>query len=250
MAIDTHTHINSTVVPNVLKSIMEINNDPYLQKVINVGLDLDTSSECKDISILNPKIYYSVGIHPLYIDGQDVNDLRDLITDKAVGIGEAGFDDGKKNIFEQRTYFIKQIMLANEAGLPLIIHANNGNKNVIEVFETVVKPEYGCVFHCFQPDVDLLDYIVDNSYYISFAGRVTYKNANRALKVLERIPYGLFMVETDSPFISPEPVRYEAGTSSNLHYIVERIAELKRLKPSDIEAITNENAMRLFRKLR
>ena len=87
--------------------------------------------------------------------------------------------------------------------MPVVIHANNTNKLIIEIFKKYVKPKYGCVFHCFQPDIDDLKYLIENGYYISFAGRITYKTAKKSIEVAKIVPNDLFLVETDSPYISP-----------------------------------------------
>lgn len=141
-------------------------------------------------------------------------------------------------------------MIANELHLPVIIHSNNSNKLVIEIFEKYVKPKYGCVFHCFQPDIDELKYLVRNGYYISFAGRITYKTAQRSIEVAKTVPNDLFLVETDSPYISPEPYRSEINKSSNISFIIKRIAEVKEMSYDEIEIITEQNTRRLFKKMK
>ena len=259
MAIDTHTHVNSLMVSDVSKSIELINNDDTLSNVINVGVDIETSREAVNIASNNSKFYSTVGIHPLYVgdkydDYRELDSLYHMITGKAVAIGEIGLDidwenSSEKNILNQKIYLIEQINLANSLGLPVVIHSSNANKQVIEVFEKYVKPQYGCVFHCFQPDLDDLEYLVNNGYYVSFAGRITYKTAKKSIDVLNAVPEDLFLVETDSPYMSPEPFRGSINTSSNLHYIIDRIAEIKGANYSDIENITDKNAKRLFKRI-
>ena len=174
MAIDSHMHINTSVLENMPKYIEDINKNHSIRSVINVGLNSTTSEESILISEKNSKFYSAVGIHPLYIDSQDIHCLYRLAdNDKVVAIGEIGLDNSKANFKEQRKYLISQIIIANKLHLPVIIHSNNSNKLVIEIFEKYVKPEYGCVFHCFQPEIEVLKYLVRNGYYISFAGRIT-----------------------------------------------------------------------------
>lgn len=176
-------HINSKVVKDKEKYINAINNNSMIEKVINVGLDLKTSEESICISQVNPKFFSSVGIHPLYIESQDLKILYELaINPKVVAIGEIGLDNAKENFEEQRRYLIKQILIANELHLPVIIHSNNSNKLVINIFEKYVKPKYGCVFHCFQPDLEILKYLIKNNFYISFAGKITYKRLKNLWK--------------------------------------------------------------------
>ena len=250
MAIDSHMHINSIVSKNIEKEILDINNNSNLKNVINVSLNSETAKESIIISNSNAKLYSAVGIHPLYIENQSINDLYDIaLNEKVVAIGEIGLDTTKDNIELQKKYLIEQISIANAFNLPVIIHANNSNKLVIEIFERYIKPKEGCVFHCFQPDMDDLNYLIRNNYYISFAGRITYKNAKKSIEVAKSVPNDLFLVETDSPYISPEPVRNLVNQSSNIKYIIEKLALIKDMGYLEIEEITTENTKRLFKKI-
>ena len=250
MAIDSHMHINSIVSKNIEKEILDINNNSNLKNVINVSLNSETAKESIIISNSNAKFYSAIGIHPLYVENQSIDDLYDIaLNEKVVAIGEIGLDTTKDNIELQKKYLIEQISIANSLNLPVIIHANNSNKLVIEIFERYIKPKEGCVFHCFQPDIDDLNYLIRNNYYISFAGRITYKNAKKSIEVANSVPNDLFLVETDSPYISPEPVRNLVNQSSNIKYIIEKLALIKDISYLEIEEITTENTKRLFKKI-
>lgn len=250
MAIDSHMHINSIVSKNIEKEILDINNNSNLKNVINVSLNSETAKESIIISNSNTKFYSAIGIHPLYVENQSIDDLYDIaLNEKVVAIGEIGLDTTKDNIELQKKYLIEQISIANALNLPVIIHANNSNKLVIEIFERYIKPREGCVFHCFQPDIDDLNYLIRNNYYISFAGRITYKNAKKSVEVAKSVPNDLFLVETDSPYISPEPVRNLVNQSSNIKYIIEKLALIKDMGYLEIEEITTENTKRLFKKI-
>lgn len=250
MAIDSHMHINSIVSKNIEKEILDINNNSNLKNVINVSLNSETAKESIIISNSNAKFYSAIGIHPLYVENQSIDDLYDIaLNEKVVAIGEIGLDTTKDNIELQKKYLIEQISIANSLNLPVIIHANNSNKLVIEIFERYIKPKEGCVFHCFQPDIDDLNYLIRNNYYISFAGRITYKNAKKSVEVANSVPNDLFLVETDSPYISPEPVRNLVNQSSNIKYIIEKLALIKDMSYLEIEEITTENTKRLFKKI-
>lgn len=250
MAIDSHMHINSIVSKDIEKEILDINNNHNLESVINVSLNSETAKESIIISNSNAKFYSAIGIHPLYVENQSIDDLYDIaLNEKVVAIGEIGLDTTKDNIELQKKYLIEQISIANSLNLPVIIHANNSNKLVIEIFERYIKPKEGCVFHCFQPDMDDLNYLIRNNYYISFAGRITYKNAKKSIEVANSVPNDLFLVETDSPYISPEPVRNLVNQSSNIKYIIEKLALIKDMSYLGIEEITTENTKRLFKKI-
>ena len=251
MSIDSHMHINNIVLEDEERYIRAINNNGMIEKVINVGLNLRSSKESIAISEANNKFFSSIGIHPLYVDSQDLSVLYDLADNpKVVAIGEIGLDNTKENFEIQKEYLINQIIIANELHLPIIIHSNNSNKLVIDIFEKYVKPKYGCVFHCFQPDLEALDYLVENGFYISFAGRITYKTARKSLEVASRVPDDLFLVETDSPYISPEPLRDQINETANIKYIIDKLFEVRQSSSEEIERITSENTKRLFKKMK
>lgn len=143
MAIDSHIHINNMVLKNPQKYIAEINNNHNIESIINVGLNIETSNESLMISNKIKKFYSTVEINPLYTESQDIDSIYKLgINDKVVAIGEIGLDSTKDNFNEQKNYLIKQIIIANELHLPVVIHSNNTNKLVIEIFVKYVKPKY------------------------------------------------------------------------------------------------------------
>lgn len=247
MAIDSHMHLNSKLTYDVYPDVLKIYNDKNLEAVINAGFDIQTSKEVMHIADQYKKFYGAIGVHPLYTEGQDVEELYYLTSDRIVAIGEIGLDTGKNNFKEQKKYLINQIEIANDLRLPVIIHANNTNQEIISIFKNVVRPRYGCVFHCFQPDFEALSYLVDHDYFVSFAGRITYKNAKKSIEIAKSVPDDLYLVETDAPYITPDAKRNEKNCSSNLTYIIERLANIKDVSYEEIEKQSNENAKRLFK---
>ena len=251
MAIDSHAHINRLVLTNPEDEIRKINSDSSLSRVINVGLDYHTSHEAVNSAEKNDKIYAATGYHPLYLNKVSYsNMISEAIRDKVVAIGEIGLDSGNKDFAKQKRVFMAQILIANQLHLPVIIHSNNMNEEIIKIFKTGIKPKYGCVFHCFQPDFATLEYLINEGIYISFAGRITYKNANKSLEIAKCVPDNLFLVETDSPFISPEPFRYQQGSSTMLNRIIDVIAKERETTPEEIDRITTKNTLKLFKKMK
>ena len=249
MAIDSHMHINSILQMNQNAEIDLINSNDNLNKVINVGLNIKTSKEANKIALDNDKFYSSIGIHPLYIEYQNIDELKNMVTPKTVAVGEIGLDNKFTNNKLQRKYLIEQIMIANELGLPVIIHSNNSNKEIFEIFDTIVRPLYGCVFHSFQPDLNDLEYILFHGYYVSFCGRITYKNNERSTKVISRCPFHSILVETDAPYFAPYGFKDIINHSSNVSYVISRIANIKKENEKTIDDITEENTRRLFKRL-
>ena len=237
--IDTHAHFNSKDLKNLRDEIIRVNNINYLDKVINVGLDYETSKEAIEISEREPKIYATIGIHPLH--NGNIEDLLKLrITDKVVAIGEIGLDtDG--DFLLQRERFIKQIELANFLELPIILQSKNSNERVLKIF-TDVYPLYSFVFHCFQPDIDIAKEIIKLGGYLSFATPITRVNAKRSLEVIKLTPIENILIELDYPYMS-------MNTINDGKQVFNRIKELKGYSHENLESQLDENAKKLFRKL-
>ena len=252
--IDSHAHVFDT------SEIREINSNSDIEHVINIGMNATTSSQVIEIAQTNPKFYAACGVHPLYVYRNNngnithgrINKIFELATsNKVVAIGEIGLDYSSKiPINYQKWAFIEQIKIANALGLPVIIHSNGANKKILNIFDTIIKPEHGCVFHCFQPNLDDLAKIMKNGYYISFAGRITYPNADESLKVAKSVDEDKFLVETDSPYIAPVPFKGEPGKVKYITYTVDKLAEVRETTPQEIARITNENTKRLFKRLK
>lgn len=242
MAIDSHTHINSLVTKDINNELKNINNQ-NLSAIINVGLNYNTSEEVVKLSKKNPNMYGTVGIHPLYIANQNLEEIYQLADNKEiVAIGEIGLDYKNNNFEQQKEYFIKQILISNELHLPVIVHANNMTREVIEIFEHNVKPKYGCVFHCFKPDLRDLVYIVSNGFYISFADKITYPTAKKSIEVAKVVPKELFLVETDAPYNN-----HSNYGLTELDSIIEKLAEVRQSSYEEIERQTEQNARTLFK---
>ena len=237
--IDTHAHFNSKDLKNLRDEIIRVNNNKCLDKVINVGLDYQTSKEAIEISDNELKFYATIGIHPLH--NGSVEDLLNLrVTNKVVAIGEIGLDtDG--DFLLQRERFIKQIELANFLELPIIIHSKNSNERVLKIFKDVY-PLYSFVFHCFQPDIDIAKEIIKLGGYLSFATPITRVNAKRSLEVIKLTPIENILIELDYPYMS-------MNTINDGKQVFNRIKELKGYSHENLESQLDENAKRLFRKL-
>lgn len=251
MAIDSHIHISQTQ-EDMENIIFQVQNNRKIEAIINVGMNLDTSLDALYLTKLCSKFYAAVGLHPLYVDAQDCNQFLNLGKDpKVVAIGEIGLDSGKDNLLLQKVYLIRQIQIANELGLPVIIHANNTNKEVIDTFRRFEKPKYGCVFHCFQPDLQTFDYLMENDYYISFAGRITYPTAKKSLEIAKLVPDDKFLVETDYPYITTyNTTTKEKRDSAKIYDTIKVLAHIKNQSIEEIDRKTVANTKRLFKKLR
>lgn len=267
--IDTHCHLDFY---EDFESIIENAKEAGVTKLISVGTSTLGSKKCIEIaekySGEDFKIYATCGIHAeegredLEKFGPDYVKKLGLITQssrKVVAIGECGFDyrltsdrqqatsDQKKKF--QRELFEAQIRLANDLDLPLIIHCRHGWKESFEIlkrFQGSTSKSPG-VFHSWTGDWELAKKALRRGFYISFSGIVTYKNAKDVQEVVKKAPIDRILIETDSPFLSPEPLRGEKNEPKNVKIIAQFIASLRGVPQSKIASKTFENACRLFK---
>lgn len=241
--IDTHAHINSNVLKNLKEEIVKINSST-LDKVINIGCDYDTNIESLAIAGNYSKFYVSLGVHPL-MDG-NIEDILSIFTYSnnskyVVAIGETGLDtSGDLNI--QKKKFIESIELANFLHLPIIIHSNNTNKLVLDILKHH-PTHYGFVFHCFQPNLDDAREIIKRDGFISVGTPITRPTAKKSLEIVKNIPLDNLLIETDYPYMSELP-------RSDGRLIFKKVQELRNLEFDELENTLDNNAKRLFYKLK
>lgn len=195
------------------------------------------------------------GIHPNEI-GDSIHEIDSQIDEiekianepKVVAIGEIGLDyHWEKNKIELQKYaFIKQTELANTLELPIIIHSRDAIMDTIELLKTQVKPVKKGILHCCQLNPDLVKAGLDAGLYISFAGAVTFKSSKNAASIISMVPDDRILIETDSPYLSPEPHRGTRNDSRNVVFVAEKIAEVKEKRLEEVAEMTYENAMRIY----
>lgn len=242
--IDTHAHLNSKDLTNLEDEIKRINNLDYLDKVINVGLDEETNKEVLAISTNHKKMYCALGIHPLRVG--PVESIAKLCQysearERVVAIGETGLDDAG-DLKEQKLKFIETIELANFLKLPIIIHGNNTNKIILDILKKY-PAHYGFVFHCFQPDMLILEEIIRRDGYISVGKPITYKTAKKSLEVVRNVPMDNLLIELDYPYMSNNP-------TVDGKAVFRKIQELRGMEYKELEIALDNNAKRLFKGLR
>lgn len=247
--IDTHVHYNSESLSDLKEKIIIANKNYHLINLVNIGLDYSTSKEVVEIANMNKKFYASIGIHPLY-EGEisSLIHLYNIVDNKKiVAIGETGIDTNE-SIYNQIDKMIDSIHLANKFHLPVIIHANtvsksyqSANKLCISLIK-MYKPQYGFLFHSFQPDIDDLKEILKMGGYISVGPMLLKKNAMKSLEVVRQVPMDRLLIETDYPYLTDSP-------GIDRLFIFNRICQLKNINRYDCMKELNENAKRLFYKM-
>ena len=249
---DSHSHYNDKAFredyPQILQKIQQAGVD----RVINVGADLESSRLALNQARENDFMYCSIGIHP-ETAGQALDDsvmarLKEMLADpKAVAVGEAGLDyyyDERESDRVQKEAFIRQIELANRLDKPLIIHTRDAMKDTLDILEQ--HPLKHGVVHCYSGSRESCKTLVKMGLYIGFTGVVTFKNARRALESLHVVPPERLLIETDCPYMAPTPLRGQRCDSSMLHYTAQKIADELGFTKEQIIDITADNARRLF----
>ncbi len=196
------------------------------------------------------------GIHPNEVSetkekiDKDILEIEKIAEyEKTVAIGEIGLDyhwvQDTKEL--QRYAFLEQIKLANKLDLPIVIHSRDAIMDTIDILKNEVKPNKNGILHCCQLNKDLIKAGLEEGFYISFAGPVTYKSSKNANDIIQMVPEDKILIETDCPYLSPEPNRGKRNDSRNIKYIAEKIAEVKGKTLEEIADITYQNAKRIFR---
>ena len=238
----------------MMNNLIKIYNNGVI-KAIDLGCDIESSKKVLNIVNNTKFIYAAVGLHPENIPltedelWKTIFKIKELAIQnkKVVAIGEIGLDFywRKDNKQLQKLAFETQIDLANELNLPISIHTRDAIDDMIEIIRKKEIKKSG-VLHCCPFNPELVRHGLENGLYIGFGGTCTFKNSKNAEKILEMVPLNKILIETDSPYLAPEPVRGTRNDSSNLVYIVNKIAEFKNISPEEIANITYKNAENLF----
>lgn len=254
---DTHAHYNDEKFDNDREQIIKETYESGVTKFIVSGYNVESSKQAIELSNKYDFMYSICGISPndipqsdekLWISIDEISKMaRENINKKIVAIGEIGLDYywEKENKELQKKAFIEQIKLANELKLPIVIHSRDASVDTIEILKqnSVVKKG---IFHCCQLNQELVRQALELGFYISFAGPITFKNSKNAPDVVKMVPLDKILIETDSPYLSPEPNRGKRNDSRNVKYIAKKIAEIRCMEIEEVARITYENAIRIF----
>ncbi|HZW82548.1 MAG TPA: TatD family hydrolase [Candidatus Deferrimicrobium sp.] len=251
MIFETHSHLDDQTFDADRSEVIKRLRAIGIVKLINVGFDLASSKRSLELAQSYPEIVAAVGIHPHDAEGlidADWQELRELASnDQVVAIGEIGLDyyrDLSPRDIQQQV-FERQLQLAIELDLPVIIHNREAHQDVIDRLKEYT-PAKGGVFHCFSGSWEIAKVAMNLGFYISFAGPVTYKNAANLREVAARIPLDRLLVETDCPYLSPEPLRGKRNEPANVQFVVDKLAEIKGISPQELAEITAKNGAELF----
>lgn len=253
MLFDTHTHVNVEQFNEDVDEVIKRALDYGVERMSVVGFDYPTIKRALELSDRYECIYPTIGWHPT--EAGNYNDeveayLKELYTtrDDIVAVGETGLDyhwmeDPKEVQFEA---FRRQIKLAKEVNLPITIHNRESTKDVYRILQEEGLPEAGCIMHSFGVSTKWLKKFVNLGTMISISGVVTFKNAPEVRDIAKEVPLDRLLIETDAPYLSPEPNRGKRNEPSYVRFVAEEIAKVKEMSVEEIAEITTANANRFF----
>ncbi len=254
---DSHSHYNDEKFDEDRDKIIEETYKSGITKIVCAGYNIKSSLMSLELSKKNEFIYSICGISPNDIPQseqelwKDIAEITKIVTQnknkKLVAIGEIGLDYywNKENKELQKQAFIKQIGLANKLNLPIVIHSRDASIDTIDIIKNYKVNKTG-IFHCCQPNQEMVRQALELGYYISFAGPITFKNAKNSIDVVKMVPIEKILIETDSPYLSPEPNRGKRNDCRNVKFVAQKIADLKEISIEEVAKITYENTMKIF----
>lgn len=254
---DTHAHYNDEKFDEDREQIIQETYKSGISKFVVAGYNIESSKKAIELSNKYEFMYSICGISPNDVPQseeelwKDIEEISKIIKQnnnkKLVAIGEIGLDYywKKENKELQKQAFIAQIKLANELNLPIVIHSRDASVDMIQILKDNPVNKKG-IFHCCQLNQELVRQALELGFYISFAGPITFKNSKNAPDVVKMVPLEKILIETDSPYLSPEPNRGKRNDSRNVKYVAEKIAEIRDASIEEIAKITYENAIRIF----
>jgi TatD DNase family protein len=253
MLIDSHAHLDDKRFDGDRDRLIKSLKENGIELVINPGADLQSSIKAVSLAEKYENIYAAVGVHPhsaKEMDDSTVEILKSFThRDKVVAIGEIGldyyYDNSPRDI--QRKRFIEQLNLAKEVDLPVIIHSREAAQETFDILKDAQDGTLEGVLHCYSGSVEMAKEYIKLGFYISIAGPVTFKNSRILKEVAKEVPLDKLLIETDSPYLTPEPYRGKRNEPIYVRYVAGTIAEAKGLEFAEIEKITSRNTKKLFR---
>ena len=253
MIFDTHAHLDSEQFEVDFDVIIQNIINKKISLIVNPRCDIHTSKKSVELSEKYDFIYSAVGFHPheaKYMDQDAIKEIENLaiLNNKVVAIGEIGldyyYDFSPRDI--QEDVFAEQMELANKLNLPFIIHSRDASNDTYEMVKKY-KNNVDCVLHCYSQSKEMAKLYLDLGCYLSFAGPVTFKKSTNLQEVAKYTPLDRIFIETDSPYLSPEPKRGKKNEPSNVIYTGKKIAELKEISEEQLFKSTYNNAVRFFK---
>ncbi len=250
---DSHAHYDDEAFGKDRYELIEKLKSENVACITNIGSSMETSRSSIALAKKYEHIYAAIGVHPSECEDMTEDDLEELRKmseyEKAVAIGEIGLDHyypepGKEL---QEIWFRKQLRLAKELDLPVVIHSRDAAEDTVRVMKEENAQDMGGVVHCYSYSAELAKVFLNMGFYIGVGGVITFKNGRKLLETVELTPLDRIVVETDCPYLSPVPLRGKRNDSGNLKFVISKLAEIKGVTEEKIAEATYENACRLYR---
>ncbi len=249
---DTHSHYDDEAYREDRGELISRIHEAGVEHMVNIGASMDSSRRTVELLREYPFFYGAIGVHPDEITNLTEADMQWLLEhakdERVVAIGEIGLDyywhtDNKE---AQRRWFCRQIEVAKEAKLPIVVHSREATEETLRIIRETNASQVGGVIHCFSGSKEVAAEYVKLGFYIGVGGVVTFKNGRVLKEVVEATPLTSIVTETDCPYLAPVPHRGSRNDSSNITYIIEEIAALKGMSAEEVAPILYENALRLY----
>ena len=253
MLFDSHCHVDDDSYDNDRAELIEGLPEKGISLAMEIGADMDSSRRAAVLAKRYPFIYAAVGVHPhdtRNMTEKDIEELALLATEpKVKAIGEIGLDYHYPDTHKpsQKHWFERQMQLTMDLGMPFIIHDRDSHADCLEILRKFDIKKVGGVMHCFSGSVEMAKEVIKMGMVISLGGPVTFKNARHSVDVAREIPLDKILIETDSPYLAPEPLRGKRNSPEYVRYVAEKIAEIKGETFENVAKVTKENAMKLFK---
>ena len=248
---DSHFHLYDEKYGNEQDEIIKNAHDNDVKYMVDIGLDEETSRIVIDQAKKYNGLYCAIGMYPEYCNDEiDLSFIESLYNENknvVVALGEIGLDyHGEEvNRENQKKHFIKQIEIANKLDLPICIHNRNADMDMLEILKTH-KVNKGFIMHCFSSSLEIAKEIIKLGGYISIAGPITFKNARGLIDVVKYVPLENLLIETDAPYLCPEPLRGRRNEPANVRFTAQKIADIKEMPLEILAKITTENALKIY----
>lgn len=253
MIFDTHAHYDDEAFAEDRGELLADLPKQGIKRIVNVGASLASCKKTIELMEQYDYIYGAIGVHPS--ETGELNEesfawLRQQCQhEKCVAVGEIGLDYYWKEPDPQiqKKWFVRQLDLARELFLPVIIHSRDAAKDTVDILTEQRAGEIGGVIHCYSYTKEMAKTFLNMGFYFGIGGVVTFKNSKKLKEAVEYIPMDCIVIETDCPYLAPEPNRGKRNSSLNLPYVIEMLAQLKGIPEDEVRRITWENANRLYR---
>lgn len=253
MIFDTHAHYDDEQFDEDRDELLASMQACGVEAVTNIGASLATSQNTIELTKKYPFVYGAIGVHPNEVDELNEDGIAWLKENSAlpkiVAVGEIGldyyWDEPGREV--QKKWFLRQLELAREVKLPVVIHSRDAAKDTLDIIKSFHAESLGGVIHCFSYTKEMAREYLNMGFYLGIGGVVTFKNAKKLKEVVEYMPMEQMVLETDCPYLSPVPNRGKRNSSLNLPYVVEEVARLKGISADEVIGITNRNAKTMYR---